>query len=502
MPKAKHTKVFAFQHRTSNNNMSTEEVTVETAAADMLTPHEHVKQKKHTEIRGFFKRTWKAVKRPFPHIHTTQVEPIVPPLLLDAYPSESDMMSAASTSGLQRKVEDDIEVVSVSGESLQSADLSAEATESVSVNRTVENNTEGVENNTEEQHVKKKKRTAISCFFRRTWKAVKRPFRQSRETRVEPIVRPLLPDACPSDSAENNTQEKHGKGTKKKRIFDCFKKRRKAGKRPDIQEHDNRVEPIVPLPVLEIRPEFEPSHGLESYCKEGRYLGYIGFGRFYEEIRKSDGKKVYVKMITKHEYQLQLYLPGHSRPLLREVALLLQMQQQPVSSYVLPMLEWFDEPTYTAIVLEHPDPCETLATFIEDHGTLKEKTARTLMRQAVLAVQHCIDHGVYHTSVCSRRMLVNRNTLELKLFDFGWGQRLSDAPDIRPPVVIKERMFITVGNLGVILHEMILGCLPGGNPKEQCPLSGACVHLLTKVQEIDDRLTLEQMINHSWFTMD
>lgn len=37
---------------------------------------------------------------------------------------------------------------------------------------------------------------------------------------------------------------------------------------------------------------------------------------------------------------------------------------------------------------------------------------------------------------------------------------------------LDERMFITVGNLGVIMHKMIFGCLLGGRAKEQAAISG------------------------------
>lgn len=91
----------------------------------------------------------------------------MPPLLPDAYPSDSDMMSVPSVSGLQQKAEDDIEVVSISSESLLSVDLSAEATENVSMNHTVENNTEAVENIKEgEMHMNIETKTFMLLLVR------------------------------------------------------------------------------------------------------------------------------------------------------------------------------------------------------------------------------------------------------------------------------------------------------------------------------------------------
>lgn len=58
------------------------------------------------------------------------------------------------------------------------------------------------------EHSKEKKRKGVKGFFKWTWKAVKRPFRHSRETRVEAIVPPLLPEAAvPCASGLQQTRE-------------------------------------------------------------------------------------------------------------------------------------------------------------------------------------------------------------------------------------------------------------------------------------------------------
>ncbi|MGL5101475.1 MAG: protein kinase domain-containing protein [Plesiomonas sp.] len=54
-----------------------------------------------------------------------------------------------------------------------------------------------------------------------------------------------------------------------------------------------------------------------------------------------------------------------------------------------------------------------------DHQ-LDEKVARVLMRQAVQAAQHCIAHGVFHDFIDEENILINTNTLDIKLIDFGY----------------------------------------------------------------------------------
>ncbi len=60
--------------------------------------------------------------------------------------------------------------------------------------------------------------------------------------------------------------------------------------------------------------------------------------------------------------------------------------------------------------------------LIGNGGYLRETVARGLMRQAVLAAKHCLDRGVFHRDIKSDNILVNTETLKLKLIDFGCGK--------------------------------------------------------------------------------
>lgn len=183
---------------------------------------------------------------------------------------------------------------------------------------------------------------------------------------------------------------------------------------------------------------------------------------------------------------------------------MLLLQRGPISPYVVQMFEWFEDPSDVTIIMEYPHPCQTLFEFITFYEKLDEETARVLMRQAVQAVQHCLDQKVFHTDIHSSNILINTLTLELKLIDFGcallltksayssseyngelafcfplahvvWKHMcslsilwtmcpffLTGAPEIRSPEVITKKTFravpLSVWQLGVILYEMVNGC--------------------------------------------
>ncbi|XP_077080088.1 serine/threonine-protein kinase pim-3-like, partial [Siphateles boraxobius] len=185
------------------------------------------------------------------------------------------------------------------------------------------------------------------------------------------------------------------------------------------------VEPFVPPPDLD--PEPDPDHSavkpnnesFASFFNVGKMTGSGGFGRVYEGTRKFDGKKVAIKQISKIDNNRYLDIPGHPEPLVTEVALLLMMRQEPRSPYVIQLYEWFEHPRKFTLVMEYPEPCESLLDFIIRNPELDEPTARVIMRRAVLAVQHCIEHGVFHNDIHAENFLMKKNTFELKLIDFG-----------------------------------------------------------------------------------
>ncbi|XP_077102477.1 serine/threonine-protein kinase pim-2-like [Siphateles boraxobius] len=248
------------------------------------------------------------------------------------------------------------------------------------------------------------------------------------------------------------------------------------------------VEPFVPPLDLDSEPDSDPDHSgvepnhdsFESLYNAGEMIGSGGFGRVFEGTRKFDGKKVAIKRMRKTCNDLYLEIPGHPEPLITEVALLLMMRQEPISPYAIQLHDWFEHPRKFTMIMEYPEPCESLLDFIIRNPQLDETTARVIMRQAVLAVQHCIEHDVFHNDVHAHNFLLKKDTLELKLIDFGSGQLISSDGydsdiyigilDYCPPEVFTEPRFhavpANVWALGVLLYEMVNACPPFHNPTE------------------------------------
>ncbi|XP_052450256.1 uncharacterized protein LOC128011650 [Carassius gibelio] len=154
----------------------------------------------------------------------------------------------------------------------------------------------------------------------------------------------------------------------------------------------------------------------------GEEIGEGGFGTVYEGISKFLREQVAIKFIPKCETDRYIEIPGCSKPLFAEVALNLLLKRPPLSPYIVHMLEWFEEDDQFILILEYPQPCKDLLKFmVNNMQRVNESQTRRLMYQAVLGAKHCLDRGVFHRDIKLNNFLINTNTNQVKLIDFGCG---------------------------------------------------------------------------------
>ena len=111
-----------------------------------------------------------------------------------------------------------------------------------------------------------------------------------------------------------------------------------------------------------------------------------------------------------------------------EVALLQIMSRPPICNTVIQLIEWFDEPDRYILILERPDPCKSLDSFLQDcGGYVTEDMARGIMWQSVVAALQCSKRGVLHRDIKLENLLINPDTLAVKLIDFGCGDLIKKS---------------------------------------------------------------------------
>ncbi|XP_073703960.1 uncharacterized protein [Garra rufa] len=254
----------------------------------------------------------------------------------------------------------------------------------------------------------------------------------------------------------------------------------------------------------------------------GDMLGEGTFGAVYEGSRLQDGFKVAVKYVTKTENVEYISILGHSKPLPLEVALLILANRGSSIPEIIQLLDWQDRHDHYIMVMECPSPCEDLFTFAELHGgSIDEALARGIMRQATQAAYMCCHRGVLHADIKLENLLINMETHEVKLIDFGCGDLLKKSAykiftgtdQYCPPEYIEKGEFngkpATVWSLGVLLFALVCGDYPNtddfnkinannfskaGLSDECCQLISSCLH-----REPEQRLRLSEILLHDWF---
>ena len=173
----------------------------------------------------------------------------------------------------------------------------------------------------------------------------------------------------------------------------------------DIAQHSNEDDPMD-----------------HSYVIKG-ILGKGGFGVVYFGIRVHDGLLVAIKEVPINKVLEWSNLGDRSVPL--ELKLLYSCQSV---SGVVRLIDFCQRGEYFLYIMEYSPQCKDLFDFISQKGALEENFARELFKQVVDIVIECYEHGVVHRDIKDENLIIDTNTGNLKLIDFGSGAFRQEGP--------------------------------------------------------------------------
>ncbi|KAI2662201.1 Serine/threonine-protein kinase pim-3 [Labeo rohita] len=187
-----------------------------------------------------------------------------------------------------------------------------------------------------------------------------------------------------------------------------------------------RHSPVSPASARNSRVDLTSEEDFLSRYEIGKLLGEGGNGSVYEGKRLEDGLEVAVKFASKPRNMKYISVPGHPAPVPLEIGLLLLVNKESRVPEIIQLLDWQNQPERYVMVLERP--CKDLFDYtMLQGGFLSEDTARVIMAQTTKAAYMCCQRGVFHRDIKQENLLINTETLEVKLIDFGCGDLLQDS---------------------------------------------------------------------------
>ena len=201
-----------------------------------------------------------------------------------------------------------------------------------------------------------------------------------------------------------------------------------------------------------------------------------------------------------------------------EVALLKQVDDVPGVVHIIECIDMGDS---FAIVLENDGVYKDLFDIILEKGKLDEEFSRKLFQQVVGTAIMCHDRGVLHRDIKDENIVVDINTFEAKLIDFGSGCSVQEndytafegTPIYAPPEWVEAKVYkaedITVWELGILLFDMVSGNIPFMEEKDilegklewVSDLSTEIRDLIEKClcHDPKERIAMMDILKHPWF---
>jgi len=269
----------------------------------------------------------------------------------------------------------------------------------------------------------------------------------------------------------------------------------------------------------------------ENYTT-GCLLGKGGNGEVYSGYRNIDHFPVAIKVATKKRLVHGTINHKNVRVPM-EVALLHKARH---IKGVAKLIEYTELSDCFVIIMERKvnnikDHCKDVFDFITDqhrdtgHG-VNEDLAKKIFEQVVETIRDLDKADILHGDIKDENILIDVKTNEVKLIDFGAGNKKFDEKLYKtyhgtrvyaPPEWIDSRIYtassLNVWSLGVLLYNLLTGDVPFKNDNAileaqvqfppNAPISDSVQDLIRSclTPSMKNRINLQDILNHQWFNL-
>lgn len=297
--------------------------------------------------------------------------------------------------------------------------------------------------------------------------------------------------------------------------------RRKRGSEDYIYNPTpKRTKNSIPSPRQTSRTVKSPVDLKQTFLDLYEVYGVIGVGgggMVYAGRRITDKLPVAIKRVMREKVKRWEKVQGHSVP--QEIALMLRVYGH---KGVIKLVDWYECLDSFILIMERPENSVDLFDYIRESGKMNEQEAKIIFKQVVEAVGHIHSCGVVHRDIKDENVILNRESGEIKLIDFGCGTLLKDqpyrdfsgTPEFYPPEWFQRKIYharsAATWSLGVLLYDMLCGEIPFKSKEKiiennlhfKHRVSDDACDLIKRMlnDDPDRRPNLNSIISHKWFS--
>ena len=267
--------------------------------------------------------------------------------------------------------------------------------------------------------------------------------------------------------------------------------------------------------------------GLERECnnkdffREGdNYIGKGAFGEVWKVSHKMTGKIYVIKVMDKSAIKGQKLIDQINR----EIEIMYKLNHP----HVIKLINHFEDDEKFYLIMPYASKGQ-LYSLLRRQVRFDQRTAAQYMREVIEAVRyiHSFSPKIIHRDIKPENLLLDNNYRVL-LSDFGWSNFLDDneyrktfcgTPEYLSPEMAKKEghnEMVDIWALGVLMFEFLAGYAPfsGSCPKElytnikklkinwPVDFPPLAKNLISKILKLNpnERLSLEEILDHPWFT--
>ncbi|CBY24409.1 unnamed protein product [Oikopleura dioica] len=138
------------------------------------------------------------------------------------------------------------------------------------------------------------------------------------------------------------------------------------------------------------------------------------------------------------------------------------------SNTVVRPLDWYERRSSFVLVMEKLDGFVDLFEFSKKHGAITEEAASVIISQLVTCCMELSNAGICHRDIKDENILINPETLEIRLIDFGCASRegicyttARGTPAYWPVEFFTNRQLsaepLTVWSIGAVMYILLTG---------------------------------------------